>query len=101
MGKFIMGDDFGIINMDKAKGIFYGTAKKVILASYENGKDIPLLPLETNKEGTTAIKIIAERMRRDDVVFMPTVDEIRLRISQDSTRYTHMKGEKTKGHGGS
>lgn len=101
MGKFIAGNDFGIINMDKVKGIFYGTTKKVVFAAYENGKDVPLLPLETTIEGDTAIKIIAEKMKRDDVVFVPTIAEIRSRISQDSARYTHLHGEKTKGHGGS
>jgi ketol-acid reductoisomerase len=102
MGKFIVsGDGLTIINMDKVKNIFFGTEKRAVMALIENAASIPLLSVDTSKEGKMAIQIVAERMKRDDVVFMPTPDEIQAKIKQDSTKYTHLHGEKTKGHGGS
>lgn len=102
MGKFIVSaDSVTIVNVEKASCIFYGDVKKEIMASFDNNKNVKLLSLDTIKEGRTAIQIVAERMKRDDIIFMPTPEEIKARIVQDSTRYTHLHGEKTKGHGGS
>jgi hypothetical protein len=102
VGKFIVsGDGLTIINMDKVKNIFFGTEKRAVMALIENAASIPLLSVDTTKEGKAAIQIVAEKMQRNDIVFMPTPEEIKARIVQDSTKYTHLHGEKTKGHGGS
>jgi hypothetical protein len=87
--------------VDKVKSIFYGSERSLIMAAGESSGNVRLMSVETAKEAKTALQIIAERLAFNDVVYMPTKEEIQAKIEQNATRYRHLTGKKTHGHGGS
>jgi hypothetical protein len=99
---YIISDDSKtILNMDRVSCIFLGSEKKMIMAAVAGAANVPLMPVQTEAEGRTAIQIISERMESGAVVRMPEVCEIKARIALDEVKYHQKQGKKTKSHGGS
>jgi hypothetical protein len=90
-----------IINLDTVRNIFYGTEKRMLMAISVGAGNQFLATYQSEEEGKTAIRIISERLARNDVVYTPTENEVKARIAMEETKAHSPTGKKTKGHGGS
>lgn len=96
-------DKTQIINDQYVSAIYISVDGMTIRCEMSNGKVWNICRYNSQKEAETAIKILTERMKRDNFAAMPSDEEVKARINAnaDVHRMHHVTGKKTKGHGGS
>lgn len=100
---FVVSKEYGIIlNFDNIIELYAKSDGTVVVAKQADGKLIVLQEYENTKEAKTAIEIISEQISLKNVVYMPSLNEVKRRIENDGMKkYHNVGGKKTKGHGGS
>lgn len=92
-----------IINDQYVSAIYISVDGMTIRCEMANGKVWNICRYNSQKEAETAMHILTERLKRDNMAYMPTDEDVKARINASADAYQkhHITGKKTKGHGGS
>ena len=92
-----------IINDQYVSAIYISGDGATIRCEMSNGKPWNIGRYNSQEESETAINILMERMKKDSFAVTPSDEEVRAKINSNPDMYQrhHIKGKKTKGHGGS
>lgn len=93
-------DGKSIINTAHIVVIYIGADGFTIKADYANGKGCQIGRYRTQEATETAMNYLADNIRYE-VCQMPSDEYVSAMIARNEHEQHHVKGKKTKGHGGS
>lgn len=94
----------GFINLENVTNIHVGGDEISIKVNFINGSGTQIANYATSAEAYTALEMIYEKIGKNDVIYVPSSDEVKTRIinTKKDDFYKHSPtGKKAKGHGGS
>lgn len=89
-----------IINTSQITNIFAGGDGYTVKAAFANGSGCQI-GRYSRPVANKVIEMIGLAAGRTEVYFMPQDEEVDAKQNAEQTRYHHITGKKTKGHGGS
>lgn len=89
-----------IINLDKIVNIFIGADSLTLKANFLDKSGCQLAKYNSKEETIIALELLFENFNKN-IYKVPNENEIKTRILSNEKRSRHIKGKKTKGHGGS